>query len=173
MTDLDETTLERLRTEGDQPAPLFEEPRRCLLDTCRAVLVRRENEELRRWVKRRFCPGLSCAMRHVNAGRWDDLPAEKTCPGCGVVFRPEEGMPPIQWRRKRYCSTTCGGATAPERPDGDKPRPRRNTKPKPATPSEVQAPPPVPTGPVWRPAGFSKIPNQWAGHRPPETDEVA
>lgn len=178
---LEEATLQQLRDGGDPPTPLVEDPRRCLLDTCRAVLVRREavpggakREEARRWLGRQFCNHL-CAMRHVRAQKRIGVGQEKTCPGCGVVFGWPDEMPLGQWNRKRFCTRECGTVHAPAQGEGQA-RHRRKARPasKPAA-SPVLAVPAVPSsGPavIWRPAGFSRIPNAMAGHRPPEPDPI-
>ena len=46
---------------------------------------------------------------------WLDLPASKSCKGCGVEMHPNrasEYARPSRWRDRRYCTAGCHGRNA-------------------------------------------------------------
>jgi len=131
----------------------------CGYPVCGKPLVQRDDEPPYRFRARQFC-GLSCATANRNTAALNrGLAESKPCEGCPTVMVRGE-TPPYQWRVKRFCSPGCAS------------RSRTRTEPK-VVPSKDWQPPTVaipeapagPAKPVWRPAGWSPIPNVWAGHR--------
>lgn len=134
----------------------------CLYPPCGKPLEPARRETPKKFADRKHC-NKSCATAHQNAGRRptndNDLPDTKTCEGCGATLQ-RGNIGPSQWRARRYCSIGCAS------------RHRPPTQPRPtgaAAPVILEAPTSRPRT-IWRPAGLSKIPNAWAGHRPPEPD---
>lgn len=177
----DRACYRALRAAGLKPngfVPAVAETKPCA--ECGNTMRPRPDERTNRWRDRLTC-GRSCAskrksrraaetkaeMRKAKAATEPvvarpsrpSVPlVEKECKGCGSVMTPPEGVRPANWRMKRYCTPSCASQSTAA---------ARTTTP----------PPPVaaPVGPrtVWRPVGLSRIPNQWAGHRPPVDEEVS
>lgn len=145
----------RRRAKESADAPV----RVCGYAVCGKGLVRRVGEAPSQFAARRFCDR-SCGTKHRNTtvrntAVRDTGGESKPCEGCDVVIE-RQGLPPYLWRAKRFCSPGCAS------------RSRARVEPQ-AAPSKDHDLLPVverPAGPVWRPAGFSKVVNPWVGHRP-------
>lgn len=158
---VDEATLERLRAEGDQPAPLFQLERVCGRPGCNQLLVRRVGEKSNRFRDRECC-STPCA----NSLRQSRRAAQKPIcarEGCG-----ERTKQP----RRAHCSITCSNMArrnegGDARREGQQREAARKAEAartgrvaarKPLTaPDEVSGPVVVrEPAPVWRPASWSK-----------------
>lgn len=141
-------------------------------EECGGPIPRRDGEAPSKWAARRFCTK-SCASKASWTGDLKpprapkpvvEVLQEKPCQGCqAVMVWDREATTRSGWRRRRFCSRRCArSARTPAR--------SRKAKPAPAPVMPPTVPAPAPAKPVWRPAGLSRIPNQWSGHRPPEEE---
>lgn len=80
--------------------------RLCAYEPCSKPLVPRDGEKPSQ-LARRNCCNASCANRKARGSTLIDLPAEKTCTGCGVVIRPGAKEPPSRWAKRRFCTRAC------------------------------------------------------------------
>ena len=102
----EEQMLERLRVEGDQPAPMFD-VRQCQRPGCNQALVRRPKEKPNRFALRKFCSqecNQAVAKANLRVGQPRSPERECERPGCEVMFSGR--------RRQRFCSLSCAGRAA-------------------------------------------------------------
>ena len=149
------------RTEDTAAA--FETGRVCGYPACGKPLTPKEGEAPRRFASRKFC-SRSCGTANRNTARpvvRDESVETKLCAQCGAVMRrePRKVWTPKKWEARKHCGHACAAAA-------------RHSAPVASSAYVIPDAPKSKPQAMWRPPGWSKIPNQWAGHRPPEPDPV-
>jgi hypothetical protein len=152
--------------------PVERETKTCVV--CAGIMQRRERETRRRF-RLRDCCSTACgaARRRAQESEADPL---RVCgyAVCGKGLVRRVGEAPSQFAARRFCDRSCGTAnrnttvrkTAVRNTGGESKRARVEPKVAPSKDRDLLPVVERPAGPVWRPAGFSKVVNPWVGHRP-------